>query len=306
MTRKATSNQSAQTWSSKSLASHWQHEFFYLLIQFCGRWPAYIFSYIVVLCYVLFVPEVHRRSSYYIGKRFPKANKLARWYHVWRLCQNMAIALIDKAAIGIRGTEEFTYSLKGLEELKELQAQGNGLILLTAHAGSWQASLGGLDLLETPVHVMMYRGEGDVDIPYFEFTARHNINVIPAEDTMGSVIAVAAALRKNELVAIMGDRIFPPTAYTASVDFLGDSALFPTAAYKIAQSTQAPVALLLTRKIGASQMELSVAHILTVPKSAKNNFTPYAQEVAHALEDYVQTTPYQFYNFFDLWSTTNE
>lgn len=306
MTRKSTSTHTAQSWSSKSLASRWQHEFFYMLIKFGGRWPAYIFSIFVVFFYVLFVPEVRRRSSYYIAKRFPNAIMPIRWYHTWRLCQNLAFSLIDKAAVGIRGTHEFTYSLKGFKTLQELLAQRKGLILLTAHVGSWQASLGGLDTLHTPVHLMILRAAEDVDSQYFEFKKSKNLRIIPVEDTMGSVIAVTAALRENEIVSIMGDRIFPPTSYTTIVDFLGEKALFPSAAYKIAKSTQAPIALLLTRKVGASHMELSVVHTLTVPKSAGEDFTPVVQEIANSLEQYVQTTPYQFYNFFDLWSTTNE
>ncbi|SHI70754.1 hypothetical protein ACQ0P8_03495 [Halodesulfovibrio aestuarii] len=306
MTRKSKCNRSEKSWSGKSLAGRWQHEFFFILIKYCGRWPAYIFSCFVVFFYVLFVPEVHKRSSFYIAKRFPKASKCARWYHTWRLCQNLAFSLIDKAAVGIRGTQEFSYSRNGIEQLQELQEQGNGLILLTVHVGPWQAMLGPLDELNTPVHLMVYRDSGDVDLQYFDFNHCKNIKLVHAEDTMGSVIAMTAALRKNEIISIMGDRIVPSTSYTASVDFLGGKALFPTSVYKFAKGTQSPVALLVTRKVGISHMELSVAHVLTVPKATGNDFTPFAQEIAFALEKYVQETPYQFYNFFDLWRTTNE
>lgn len=296
----------AKTWSSKSLASRWKHEFFYMLIKVCGRWPAYIFSCIVVLFYVLFVPVVHTRSSFYISKRFPDSSKITRWFHTWRLCQNLAFSLIDKAAVGILGTEEFTYTLKGVEKLKSIQKEGKGLILLTAHVGCWQSSMGGLKTLETPVHLMMLRDSGDVDSQYFEFQQHENINVIHVEDTMRSVLEVTAALKRNEIVSIMGDRIFPPTAYTDYATFLGEKALFPTAAYKISQATGTPIALLLTRKVGASHMELTVSTIFTVPKDAGKNYSPFAQSVAHTLEQYTQKTPYQFYNFFDLWSTDHE
>lgn len=301
-----TTTSSKKNWSGKSLASRWQHEFFFMLIRFGGRWPAYIFSCFVVFFYVLFKPEVHKRSSFYIAKRFPKASKFAGWYHTWRLCQNLAFSLIDKAAVGIKGPQEFSYSRNGVEKLQELQKQGNGVILLTVHVGPWQSALGALDELDIPVHLMVYRDSGDVDLQYFDFKICKNITVVSAEDAIGSVVAMTAALRKNELISIMGDRIVPPTSYTASVNFLGGKALFPTSVYKFAKGTQAPIALLTTRKVGVSHMELSVAKVLTVPKSAGGDFTPYAQEIAHSLDKYVQKNPYQFYNFFDLWRTTNE
>ncbi len=297
--------QTAQNWSSRSLASRWKHEFFYLLIRFGGRWPAYLFSYVVVFCYVCFVPEVRRRSSHYIRRRFPAASSGAHWYHCWRLCQSLAISLIDKAAVGIRGPQEFTYSVEGLDTLQALRAEGRGLILLTSHTGPWQASMSGLSALDSPVHLMMLRAAGDVDSQYFEFQKRTNIHIIPVEDTMGSVIAVTSALKKNEIVAIMGDRIFPPTSYTASVDFLGQPALFPTAAYKIAKGTGAPVAMLLTRKIGHGHMELRVADAFRVTGTRGNDFSSYAQRVAQALEHYTKETPYQFYNFIDIWSSND-
>lgn len=295
-----------QQWSSKSLGKKWQHLFFYALIRYTGRIPAYLFSYLVVFQYVLFKPEVYRRSMHYIRRRFPQDGFFARWIHSWKLCQHFAIALIDKSAVAILGKNTFTYTVKNSETLHNIIAEGKGMILLTSHTGCWQASLAGIADIDTPVHLLMHRDENDVDNQYFEHSQQNHIQIISVADPLASMLSVTKALRNGEVVSIMGDRFFPPTSYTAEVDFLGEPALFPTAAYKIAATTGAPIVLLLTRKIGLSEMEIEVAHVTYMPQKRIKDFSCYAQQVAQVIENYTITSPYQFYNFFDLWSTKDE
>ncbi|MGL1933212.1 MAG: lysophospholipid acyltransferase family protein [Desulfotalea sp.] len=298
--------QNAKSWSSKSLAGHWRHNFFYMLIRYTGRVPAYLFSYIVVFFYIFFSRTVYRRTEPYIRRRFPQAGVIKKHIHSWKLCQKFAVALIDKSAISIIGRETFSWDIKNGSQINEILKDGNGLIILTSHTGCWQAAIGGLSDVEAPVHLMIHRDDGDIDKQYFEKKSSSHIHTIPVDDPLAGIIKTTKALRSNEIVSIMGDRIFPPTSYVGKVNFLGDKALFPTAAYKIAQSTGAPIVMLLTRKVGLSTMFVEITKPIYVEKKRGADLSLYAQKTADVLEEYIQISPYQFYNFLDLWSSDDE
>lgn len=298
----STTEQNAKSWTSKSLAGKWRHNFFYMLIRYTGRIPAYLFSYIVVFCYIFFSRKVYKRAEPYIRRRFPKAGLIKRHFHAWKLCQTFAVALIDKSAVSIIGRDTFTWQRKNCDQIQELLKLGKGVILLTSHTGCWQAAIGGISDMDTPVHLMIHRDKGDIDSQFFDKKEDSRINLVPVDDPLASMIKITKALRNNEIVSIMGDRIFPPTSYIGEVDFLGDKAYLPTAAYKIAQSTGAPIVMLLTSKSGLSTMNIEITEPIFVEKKRGTNLSLYAQKIANVLEEYIQTNPYQFYNFLDLWS----
>ena len=59
-------------------------------------------------------------------------------------------------------------SFKQRETLKNLVAEGKGVIFLMAHGGCWQAALAALSYLNTRVNMVMRKEDGDVDRHYFE------------------------------------------------------------------------------------------------------------------------------------------
>jgi predicted LPLAT superfamily acyltransferase len=104
---------------------------------------------------------------------------------------------------------------------------------------------------------------------------------------------------------MMGDRASGEEKSCTRVSFLGEDAPFPFSAFQIASAAGVPVVVLFTCKTAPDRYSLNVAKIITVPRAlgrAKHYYMPYVAQFAEELEKYVQAHPYQFYNFYDMWS----
>ena len=112
------------------------------------------------------------------------------------------------------------------------------------------------------------------------------------------------ALKRGEVLCVMGDRVFGNPKNTVSVDFLGARVPFPYSAFKVASATGAPVVILLTFKKGAAKFGLDLAKLIHVPENigrTGENFRTYVSEFVDVLEKYTESHPFQFFNFYDMW-----
>lgn len=292
-------------WTSRSIGSSIQHRFFYALIRIGGRRLAYFFMYFIVGYYILFRPSVRKKSYFYLSHRFPEATAFKRIFHSYRLSSDFGKILIDRAIIGILGSEQFSVSFERKEALKKLVSEGKGVIFLMAHVGCWQASLSALSYLKTRVNMVIRREEGDVDRHYFEHQSKESpFNIIDPEGYLGGTLDMVNALKNGEIVSIMGDRIFGNPKNTVSVEFMGERALFPFSAFKVASATGAPVIVLFTFKKGANKFGLDLVKVMNIPENlgrSGEKYKPYVSEFVKMLERYADVYPYQFFNFYDIW-----
>ncbi len=298
-------NKEQKPWTSRSIGSSIQHRFFYALIRIGGRRLAYFFMYFIVAYYILFRPSVRKKSYFYLSHRFPKDKIFKRILKSYRLSSSFARVLIDRAIIGILGSEQFSVSFEQKEALKNLVSEGQGVIFLMAHVGCWQAALSALSYLKTRVNMVIRREEGDVDRHYFEHQSKESpFNIIDPEGYLGGTLEMVNALKNGEIVSIMGDRIFGNPKNTVAVEFLGEKALFPFSAFKVASATGTPVVVLFTYKKGANNFGLDLAKVMHIPEKrgrSGEKYKPYVGEYVKILENYTDVYPFQFFNFYDMW-----
>jgi len=293
-------------WSSRSIGSNWQHQFFYLMIRLGGRRLAYLVLYFIVAYYVLFSRLARTRAEHYLKRRFPQASGLKKLWHCYRLILAFGKVLIDRAVVGIMGPDTFDVCLDAREELLKLRDENQGMILMAAHVGCWQVAMSALDFLERPVNMLMRQEDGDIDQHYFEHAGIEcPYRTIDPAGYLGGTLEMMGALKQGQIVSVMGDRLLGSDRSTVAVKFLGEDVYLPFSAYKIASATGAPVVVFFTCKEGPNSYSLKLAKVIRVPALSgrkAETFRSYAVEFSEVLEDYCHEHPYQFFNFFDLWS----
>jgi len=306
----STSEPGAAQWTSRSIGSRFGHRVFYLFIRYMGRGGAYLLLYFVVLFYVLFTPSVRKTADYYLRRRFGRTGPFLRLADTYRIFLGIGKALVDRAVLGILGEDRMRMEFRERQVLFDLLKEGKGVILLTAHVGCWQTALSALKDLNMPVHVLMQHEEGDVDLHYFEHAGIEcPYEIIDPRGYMGGVLEMMNALKRGEVVSLMGDRVLGGRKGMTEVDFLGGRALFPFSAFKIAAATGAPVGILFSYKSGPGTYVLELYGVIRVPEDAQRQdrqFRPYVAQFAKALESYTTTHPYQFFNFYDLWESSGQ
>ncbi len=294
-----------KTWSSRSVGAPWQHHFFYLLIRLGGRHIAYPFLYPIVLYYLLFRPDQRRKSRYYLDRRFPDHKGFAAFRDSFKMIMSLSRSLVDRALVGICGPNILRTQFPESQQLANLAAAGDGLIILTTHIGCWQAAMVYLTKLKGPVNMLIQQDAGDIDRHYFEHSEQENpFQIIDPTGFLGGTLEITAALNRGETVCIMGDRHQGAEENCLALNFLGGPVHFPVAAWKIAALTGAPMAVLFPLKTGPESYKIELAEVINIPRQDArplNRLRPYMSRYVNSLEDICTKEPYQFFNFYDMW-----
>jgi predicted LPLAT superfamily acyltransferase len=280
------------------------HQIFYVTLRLTGQRGAYALLVPVVATYTLLSRHIHRATAPYVRRRFPAYGRLRRWWATFRIVHSFGQVLVDRAWLGLDEGAQLGGTIEGYERLKALIARGDGLVLSIAHVGNWQAALGHLPDLGVPVHALMdYRGE-QVAKHFFDLRdAPFPLAIIHTDGFLGGAVEASAVLRRGEILTVMGDRFVKGRSATAAL--LGAPVRLPTAAFTLAASTGAPVAVLLSAKTARRRYVLRVWDVIEtrgVARAARE--AAYAAGVgrfARSLEEYLQKYPHQWYNFFDFW-----
>ena len=161
-----------------------------------------------------------------------------RWL-VFKHFLSFGRALIDRTAILAGDTRHFSFSFDGENHLRDAVAEGRGVLLLTAHLGNWEAAGALLSRLDAPVNVTGFDNESAEVRSLLNRVSKARFRLLPLTGSPTDVIPLVAALRRGEVVAMMGDRAYGSPS--ADVPFLGGAASFPIGAYVMAAIAGAPL-----------------------------------------------------------------
>jgi len=193
--------------------------------------------------------------------------------------------------------ERLVGRIEGDEHLRAADAEQRGLVLVTAHLGN--SELGGRLLaarLARPTHVVV-AAEADPGVERFLRGGAAPVRFVRRGDPMAA-LALVAALRRNEVVALQGDRALG-TRGDVMVPFFGEPAPFPLGPFLLARAAGAPVVpafCLLQRDRRYTVSMARPIHVTTGQEGAA------LAEWVGVLEAMVRRAPEQWFNFFDVWS----
>ncbi|MDR1124096.1 MAG: lipid A biosynthesis acyltransferase [Elusimicrobiota bacterium] len=257
-------------WNSKSAASRFKHNIFYLLIK-CGGRPLASCLLVPVVAFYALVPAWRRRAYPYIERRFKNTRGLAKIYHAWRLYFCFGQVLIDRAAYGITGRIKILSSAADMKLCRDLHALGKGLIILSAHCGAWQCAMSAFDFIEEEKYVIYRRDGADIDKQAYEHgKIAQAVKFIDPSSAGGGAAEIMAALSRNAVICAMGDRRFGSARNLAEAEFLGGTIALPASLYRIAAACGAPVVIIFFPLRGAGRFDSRVAgHFLLTTKAQK-------------------------------------
>lgn len=193
--------------------------------------------------------------------------------------------------------------------LDDALAAGCGAILISPHLGNWE--LGGLGLADMgyPLNVLTFR-EPDERVNELREQVRRERGIrfiyVDRDDTSPlAVIEAVNALRRNEILALLGER--DGSSHTMILDFFGRPAPIPLGAAYLALASGAPVIPVFVPLEGSRY-----ATIMEEPIYFSGGHTEHArsiregtERIIRVFERHIRTYPDQWYNFFDYWADEN-
>lgn len=287
-------------WEGKSRGNKTGYKIFVWLLRNAGLKPAYALLHFVTVYYRLFVPAAINPLKDLYSKRLgynkSDTNKLVK--------KNLLVfgqTLIDKIAVLAGVGDRLSFTHEGVENIEQIVKDGKGGILLSAHLGNWEVAGHLLKRVEAPINIVMYDGEAEQIKEYMEqFDSKRSFNIIFIKDDLSHIYEMSAALNRNELICLHGDR-FRPGNRTMIHEFLGEEAQFPAGPFILASKLKAPVCFVFAFKETNFQY-----HFYAFPGKVYEGRGTQGMEVM--LNDYTKLVetmlkkyPAQWFNYFDFW-----
>jgi KDO2-lipid IV(A) lauroyltransferase len=194
----------------------------------------------------------------------------------------------------------------GIHMIEALQ-RGKGVICITPHLGNWE--IGGLlfSFKGGKLNVLTL-DERDLDTKSFREELRRsrgirNLYIDPKDDSPMSILDAVKALRQNEIVAMLGDRIEPQK--TMIFDFFGRKTPFPIGVAVLAMATGAPVLPVFvvmerSRKYRGA-IEPSISFESSSREDREATIRKGMERLIKKFESYIEKYPDQWYNFYSYW-----
>jgi KDO2-lipid IV(A) lauroyltransferase len=195
-----------------------------------------------------------------------------------------------------QGVDGLLANTEGIEHLAAAERLGRGLVVVTAHLGNWE--LGGRLLAGTvtrPTHVVV-APEQD---PAVERFLRSNGGPVRFLTRTGplDVLPLVSALRRNEVVALQGDRALGGRGDRLHT-FFGVPAPFPLGPFVLARAARAPVLPAFCLLRPDLRYTIAIGEPWAVSPGGESQ--ALARWVS-VLESMVRRHPTQWFNFYDVW-----
>jgi KDO2-lipid IV(A) lauroyltransferase len=187
------------------------------------------------------------------------------------------------------------------EVLDNLLAHGNGIIFLSAHLGNWELGAAALAALGYKLNaVALQVPDKKLNDLYRHYRALRGLYPIPFGRAGRECIA---ALRRNEIVAVVADRDF--TGSSQTVEFFGRPARLPDGPAKLALATGAPLLPIFMVRLPDDTFAYIVEEPIWADKSHQT-VDDIMRQIAIALERVIRQHSEQWYLFHNLWDIESD
>ena len=280
--------------------------FFLTALKWLGLRLTYALAVPVAAYFTIASPDVQAATAYH-RRVFGRVPWWKRRWLVFRHFLSFGLALIDRTAILAGQTRRFTFSFEGEHHLREAVAEGRGVLLLTAHVGNWEAAGALLSRLDVPVNVTGFDREDPEVRAMLSKASKAKLRLIPLTGSPTDAIPLVAAMRRGEVVAMLGDRTYGSAS--VRVPFLGGTAPFPAGVYVLAATSGAPLVHVFSLRQPGGHYRLFgfPPQRPQLPPHAQRAdcLRGWAAQFARDLEFVVRRDPLQWYNFFPFWDNSD-
>jgi predicted LPLAT superfamily acyltransferase len=294
----------AAAWTGRTRGGTVGNRFFIVVLRALGLRAAYACLAFVAAYFLFAARPAYRSSVDYLRRLRGPVPFFRRVWAVYRHFFSFGVMLLDRVAIlGGRGGR-FTYVLEGEEHIRSALAQGRGAVLLGAHVGNWEAAGHAVGRYGVPVHLVGVDRETEpIRRLLAGAMADRRVQVIQASGGPAPSVEMLAALRRGEVVAMLGDRAFGSA--TVRAPFLGATAGFPGGAYILAAVAGAPLIQTFAMRERGFRYRLIAFPpdpMQLPPRDRRRAFLEScARRYAERLESMLRRYPDQWYNFYPFW-----
>ena len=257
----------------------------------------------IALTYALTDKQAEQRALPYLKHRFPDARGLRMKRHVWRLFTAQGEALVMALALA-NGQAKVRERNPAVFETGR-NASG-GLVFLCSHFGAWQAAMHCVNAGNREV-AFVARPDQNADVDKsraFSSGDAPPMHIIDTAGAFGGLLEAFEVLDAGGAVGLMGDRCLETES--VPVQFFGETARFPAAAFFLGAKAHAPVVpFFLTRGKSHRELRIEFGTVVRPERPARGadgiKFQADIQRYAADLEHMAMEHPYDCFLFENVW-----
>jgi predicted LPLAT superfamily acyltransferase len=275
------------------------------IVLHMGRRAGRMLLYPTALYFVATTPMARRASREFLARA---TGRRAGFLDVLRHVHTFAAVILERVFLLANRLRSFDIDMRGLDLLKSTLAQGRGCVLLGAHFGSFEV----LRIIgrHSPVRVrpLMYRRNAGAVTQLLEELDPVMRDAIIEIGQPDSMLAVRDALAAGEIVGMLADRA-AGGGRLIDVEFLGKTAGFPTGPFIAIGHLEVPVLLFYGIRTGPGRYEVRFepfADRIILPRANRAQaLRDYVERFAASLAVECRRNPYNWFNFFPFWESTD-
>ncbi|MEO5696057.1 MAG: acyl-CoA synthetase [Burkholderiaceae bacterium] len=279
-----------------------------------GRSAARCVLHPVTLYYLLVNARARRESARYLGRALQRP---ARWIDIYRHLHHFAATVLDRVYFLQGRFDAFDVSTHGGDVIDPPLARGEGVMLVGAHLGSFEALRATAQGRGARVAMLMYEDNARlINATLAAVAPQAQLHTI-ALGRPGAMLSLRAWLDAGGVAGLLADRTLTTagargTAHrprTVWFDFLGEPARFSDGPFRLAAALRRQVVFMAGLYQGGRRYELRFVQLADFRAAVDADPASVDERVHEALQRYVELleslcreSPYNWFNFFDFWA----
>lgn len=272
-----------------------------------GRRLTQLLLFPLCVYFLIFSNGARQNSRTYLLRALSREPRLIDQF---RHFYAFATVILDRVYLLNEQIDSFDLSIEGEELLISAMEQGNGCMLFGAHLGSFEV-LRALSRKHPALRVsfVMYEENArKINAALNAINPNMALDVI-ALGQPNSMIEIAQCLDSGGFVGVLADRSLNHEAQERC-DFLGEKAPFPLGPFRMAALLKRPVFFMVGLYRGGARYDIHF-ECLFDPSGLSAGQRQGASHAAlsryvERLEHYCKLAPYNWFNFYDFWTHSND
>jgi predicted LPLAT superfamily acyltransferase len=300
----------ATSWVAERERSHlWALHLIRWIALTAGRSATRCLLHPIALYFLLANGKARRASTRYLGRALMRP---ARLRDVYRHIHRFASTVLDRIYFLQERFELFDVTTTHGELIHLPIEQGEGVLMVGAHLGSFEALRANAKNRGARVAMLMYEGNARlINATLAAVAPQAELNTI-ALGQPGAMLSLRHWLDEGGIAGLLADRTLPAQSgrsRTLRLDFLGHPAAFSDGPFRLAAMLRRRVVFMAGLYHGGNRYELRFAELADFRGQGADNRMETDRLVREAVLRYVALlealcleSPYNWFNFFDFWA----
>lgn len=291
-----------QAWSGKRRGGRFGNWFLLQVLKYLGFRAAYFCLFFIVPYFFVFAPRGTYSAMQYWRVMDPKASLLKRIWLTLKQYYQFGVVLLDRLGFELLSSAELVSNSKGFEHILDRINKKEGVIMLGAHTGSWEVASKRIysDWHVDSFHTVQFSAEKKKALE----KTPEPVKTIYKNLQSHASLDIQALLKSGMPVGMMADR--PTTARYELVPFFGSLLPIDISPFRVSLALDVPIVFTFGFRNSFKAYDFYALPAKSFSEykgnSKEEQIYEWAKDFAKTLEDFVRRYPYQWFNFFPVFS----